>query len=208
MNIFIFKKHTKKSAASKRRSLASRGFTLIELVVTIAIMVLMLSLTITNFNGSQQARNSQLAESTLVSDLHKIQTFSLNSANSTDGLPASSWSVDLDLSAPTYYTLQVTDNSVVPGTATYALTQLPKNVSFSQLQITTSSGACFNASTLNIIFTVPYGRILMSYTGTPCSGGQRAIVSREANDIANINFSNNIVYVNGIAGNINSNTSY
>jgi prepilin-type N-terminal cleavage/methylation domain-containing protein len=208
MKNFIFKKHTKKSAASEHRSLALRGFTLIELVVTIAIMVLMLSLTITNFNGSQQSRNSQLAESTLVSDLHKIQTFSLNSANSTNGLPASSWSVNLDLSTSSYYTLQVTDNSVVPSTATYALTQLPKDVSFSQFQITTSSGVCFNASTLNIIFTVPYGRILMSYTGTPCGGGQQTTVTREANDIANIDFLNNIVYVNGIAGNINSNTSY
>lgn len=185
------------------------GFTLIELLVTITIMALILSLTLANINGTEQSRNNTLAQNVFVSDMHKIQTFSLNSTDYTPGItPASSWSVHLNLSAPNSYDLRVTDNNLIPTTKVYSTTLLPNLVAFRVFQINTPTGACILARDLTIIFTVPYGRILMSYTGTPCGGGDATTVIKEANDIVNISFPIGIIFINGIAGNINASNEY
>jgi prepilin-type N-terminal cleavage/methylation domain-containing protein len=192
----------------KQYSFRQSGFTLIELIVTISIMALILSLTLANLNGTEQARNTSIAQNILISDLHKIQTFSLNSANDTVGVPvspSSSWSIHVNSTSPSSYDLQVTSNAVVPVTTVYSTTNFPKGVTMSSLfSITTSTGACYWASDLTIYFTVPYGRILMSYTARPCSSGAAVVVKDEANDIAGLDFPSGPIIINGIAGNINS----
>jgi hypothetical protein len=170
-------------------------------------MALILSLTLANLNGTQQTRNTLIAQNVLVSDLHKIQTFSLNSANDTVGVtvsPSSSWSIHLNGASNSSYDLQVTSNAVVPVTTVYSTTIFPKGVTMSSnFSVTTATGACYWASDLTIYFTVPYGRILMSYTGIPCGGHGAVVVKDEANDIAGLDFPNGPIIINGITGNIN-----
>jgi prepilin-type N-terminal cleavage/methylation domain-containing protein len=193
----------------KEYGFSQNGFTLIELVVTISIMALVLSLTLANLNGTELNRNNTIAQNVFISDMHKIQTFSLNSADYTPGvIPASSWSVHINSSTPTSYDLQVTDNNLISNTKVYSTTNLPKKITFSTLQVITAIGSCFDANDLVINFTVPYGRILMSYTGTSCSNGVVTSVIKEANDIVNINFPIGAVSINGIAGNINSSNNF
>jgi len=189
--------------------LGQNGFTLIELTVTIAIMALMLSLALANINGTELSRNNTIAQNVFVSDMHKIQTFSLNSADYTPGVtPASSWSVHINSSAPSSYDLQVTDNNLISNTKVYSTSALPDKITFGALQLITPTGACYYTSDLTVNFTVPYGRILMSYTATPCGGGILVSVIKEANDIVNISFPIGVVTINGIAGNINSSNNF
>lgn len=200
------------------------GFTLIELITTIAIMVLILSLTIANIHGTDASRNTQLAASNLISDLHKVQTYAVNSEDYTAGVtPASAWSIQV--AAENNYQIQSVDDTVLQNTQTVSTTQLPTNIIFESIQIQRpNGGGTYCPSQATIQFTVPYGRIITSYAGAaPCysnpqpiigpyrggrGGGGGVSVNQEANDIITLIISSTdgssikSIVINGISGNI------
>ncbi len=185
------------------------GFTLIEMMTTIAIMALILSLTVANIHGSDASRNVQLAQSQLTSDLHKVQTYAINSQDYYAGaVPASAWGITTN-SPFTSYAITSTDNSITPTTTSVSTVSLPNAVSFTRVQIVRPAGAgTICPTSMTVQFTVPYGRVLTSFTGAPCSGGGQVNIVQESNDIIAIvlgysgsNYTSTLV-INGISGNI------
>src|SRR5438105_10754499 len=91
---------------SKRQS----GFTLIELLVVIFIMGLLAGLLTLNLAGQRVARNIQIAQNQLVSNIRKIQGYTLSSRNVSQNQPAEYYVMKFDLANPYQYTIQAIYN--------------------------------------------------------------------------------------------------
>lgn len=199
--------HTHRTQTASTRNF-SFGFTLIELMTTIAIMVLILSLTIANIQGTESSRNVALAQSDFVSDLHKIQTYAVDSEDYAAGVtPASSWGITT--SSIYGYSVQSFDDTVNQNAETVSTTQFPKNVEFSSIQIQRPNGeGTVCPTSFSVQFTVPYGRVLTSYTGTSCVNGNAVTATQEPDDIVTAVIASSVdsvsqsVIINGISGNI------
>jgi prepilin-type N-terminal cleavage/methylation domain-containing protein len=185
------------------------GFTLIELITTIGIMALILSLTIANIHGSDASRNVSLAQSNLISDLHKIQAYAVNSEDySANVTPSSAWGIATTSS--TAYTIQSFDNTINQNVQLVSTVQLPTNVQFSSIQIQRpNGGGTVCPTSFAVQFTVPYGRVLTSYSGPSCSNNSNIVSGTlEPNDIITVVISSTTgsasqnVVINGISGNV------
>jgi prepilin-type N-terminal cleavage/methylation domain-containing protein len=184
------------------------GFTLIELMTTIAIMVLILSLTIANIHGSDASRNVGLAQNDMISDLHKVQSYAVNSEDQTANTTASSaWGITV--TSNDSYTIQSFDDTVNQNMQVQSSVTFPKNVQFSSIQIQRPNGqGTICPTTFSVQFTVPYGRVLTTYAGPSCSNGGTISSTLEPDDIITAVISSTIgsasqsVIINGISGNI------
>ncbi len=191
----------------KNKKFKQDGFTLVELMVAIAIMVLLTSLFLVNFNGLSESQNLQFADNALVSDLHKIQILSLSGKNAASGHPASSYEDVFDLSnsaSSAQYSLAADDDSPSPQTYSLSSVNLPAHVYLKSVSILKTNSINVSAITDTVYFSVPYGRVLQTYTGS-------ASALKEPDDITTIvlsttdNTLSKSIVINGITGNITSN---
>lgn len=187
---------------NKRQS----GFTLVELMVSVSIMVLLLSVFTANFNGLSRSRNLKLAENNFVSDLHEMQSLSIASKNASVGHPASSYQALLSTASQAssaQYSLASSDNSQPSISYSISSVNLPGNIYIKNLNVLKPDGTNIPVTGLTLYFTVPYGRVLMTYSGSSSE-------IKEADDIATITLSttdntlSTSVTINGISGNITS----
>ncbi len=82
------------------------GFTLIELMVVVTIMMLLSSAMILNLNGQRGARDLKIAENELVSNIKKVQSYTLSRRSLPSGNNADYYLIKFDLSNPSQYTIQ------------------------------------------------------------------------------------------------------
>jgi len=83
-----------------------RGFTIIELLVVIFIMAMLAGLFLVNLAGQRVSRNIQIAQNQLVSNIRKIQSYTLSSRNVSLNQPAEYYLMKFDLNKPFQYTIQ------------------------------------------------------------------------------------------------------
>lgn len=178
-----------------------KGFTIIELMVTISIMVILLTVVIANFGTGNQKRNLTIGRNVMMSDIRKAQSLSISSKDISPSHPASSYSITMNKSSNNRsYSLVGKDNSIPANQSTIISPTLPTNTYIKTITINKQDGGTIVISnTLNVEFLVPYGRIAMSYDN---SNG------KELNDIATITLStaDNTktldIVVNGVVGTI------
>ena len=196
------------------------GFTLIEMIVTIAILAVLLSLLSANFDGTADQRNLAAAKSLLISNLHKMQSYALSSRafdSTTNPItPAGYWDFHIDLSASDgAYQTRAFDNSEPPDGLASSVDNvlLPSNVYIKYMLITVPGLGMPTCVTVeDMKFTVPYNRILSSGNYVQVAGHVCPISGQPGNDIPNAttaiflstrdNQFNTIITVNGITGNI------
>jgi prepilin-type N-terminal cleavage/methylation domain-containing protein len=208
---------------TNRQKLA--GFTLIEMIVTIAIIATMLSVGLANVEGRSQARNLALSEQTFVSDLHKVQGFSIEAKDSQNGNKSTAWDITLNPGAIAY-TLSAESGNILVPTKNVNNTQTVTNSNqFSTgikindnasdpnsagIVVTDSSTGIaiqYCATALTVSFSVPYGRILQTYTAAPCTGGTSKTYYNMPYDKTTITLINQNgdltkIVIDGVAGNI------
>lgn len=92
------------------------GFTLIELMVVLSIFAVLLGAMFVNLAGLRGARNLKIAQSELVSNIRKIQSYTLSSRAINGTIPAQFYLLKLDAAVPDRYTIQ----------ALYDVTSTPK----------------------------------------------------------------------------------
>ena len=140
-----------------------KGFTLIEMLVVIGIMAMILGLFLVNFSGLEGARNLKIAQNQLVTDLRKIQSYTLSSRNvSTSGKPARYYMIKFDISTPTAYTIQAIDNASSASVDLQTIA-LPKTSQISSLSLQPSTGSAVSATCVQVAFSLPFGRVFMDY---------------------------------------------
>lgn len=81
------------------------GFTLIELMVVLVIMGLLFSVFLTNINGLRGKRNLKLAQSQLVSNLRKMQSYTLSSRNILNNVSVQYYVAKFDVTSANQYSI-------------------------------------------------------------------------------------------------------
>jgi prepilin-type N-terminal cleavage/methylation domain-containing protein len=93
-----------------------KGFTIMELLVVLSIMGLLFTFVLVNIGGKRGARNLRLAQSGLVSDIRKIQSFTLSSRNVPGGNPTQYNLIKFDMNTPDRYYIQaIYDKATAPN---------------------------------------------------------------------------------------------
>ncbi len=83
------------------------GFTLIEMLTVIGIMGLVAGIFVVNFAAFRGPRNLRIATNELVSNLRKIQSYTLSSRNSPSGLPVKYYLLKLSNAAGSETSYQI-----------------------------------------------------------------------------------------------------
>jgi len=134
----------------KNSSYAKSGFTLIEIVVTLAIIAIIFTIAANGFNRSNSDTNVRAAAETLTSDLRTAALYALNSEQFQLQTPYG-WGVYFDLGANTYTIFADLDNDKSYDTnEKFKSVVLTKNISI--------SAVCFSAcGTINgsVDFSIP-----------------------------------------------------
>lgn len=150
----------------------TQGFTLIELIVVTAIMLVMASFFVLNINSQRDSRNIKIAQNELVSNIRKIQGYTLSSRTLPGNIGVQYYLLKFDLaSSRTQYKVQaVYDANSSPKLADVETINLPQNI-----EIATTSAANLSISIsrpLNptvqpiytdcalVAFAAPYGKTI------------------------------------------------
>lgn len=169
------------------------GFTLIELIVVIAIMGLFATILVVNFNSTRGRRNLKIAVNELVSNVRKTQSYTLSAHDVRPNVPAKYYYLQFDTSVSTSsYQIWAIDNAYTsPPTLVETIKfptgiiyqtstglQLEQPVKQPQDQTTLSNPQC-----LQILYALPFGKISMySKPVGPCDGS--ALVSLVKDPVA------------------------
>lgn len=149
------------------------GFTLIELMVVVTIMLILTSLVVVNFAGLRVDRNLDIAQNELMTNLRRAQSYTLAGRIVTAGQSGQYYILKFDGrgAAATQYTLQVIYNAgsdpsgatLMPAYETY---QLPQGIIVSSTPVTIlgrkyspipQTGPCSL-----VVFKAPFGDILFN----------------------------------------------
>lgn len=150
------------------------GFTLIELMVVVAIMALMAAALIVDFNRNRVARSIQIAKNETASNIRKAQGYLLSSKNITGNTPAKFYIVTLMTSGGgTSYTIDAIDNTGQYKNTPVETINLPSGVKISDVRITIN-GNQVSQSCMQIVFAAPLGE---EYVIPTCGANVASIVS-------------------------------
>ncbi|MCL5775366.1 MAG: type II secretion system GspH family protein [Patescibacteria group bacterium] len=144
------------------------GFTLIELLVVVAIMGSLVGFMIINLGQQRGARNLKIAQNQLVTDLRKIQSYTLSSRVLPNGQPVQYYLMKFDLSKPDQYSIQGIydkENTTNGRLKHVEVVHLPQEVTFDPLSPVVTSNPALNGNTKNcflIAFKAPFARVLVN----------------------------------------------
>jgi prepilin-type N-terminal cleavage/methylation domain-containing protein len=79
------------------------GFTLIEVLISLFIIVVMTTVFLANYKGGERSNNLFLAQQQLISDLRTSQNKGLGSTSYNGSFPAGGWGVHLSTASPNNY---------------------------------------------------------------------------------------------------------
>lgn len=97
-----------------RKLKKTKGFTYIELIVTIAMMVVMTLAYAVNYSGISTRSKVNMAANKLVSDIRLAQSYSLNAKTHGGTLPEGGWGLNFDHANPNEYII-FADTDVTPA---------------------------------------------------------------------------------------------
>jgi prepilin-type N-terminal cleavage/methylation domain-containing protein len=146
------------------------GFTLVELLVVLAIFGALLALGLLNFAALRGPRDLKIGANQLVTNLRKIQAYALSARNiPTTGIAAKYYILKLDTSTPTQYEVDAIDASASPqfvqGVETFTL---PVTTRIASIQVEQPTGTAVNPNPtcVQIGYSLPFAR---TYVDTSCA---------------------------------------
>ncbi len=136
------------------------GFTLLELIIVMAIISIMSAVVISKYSNQQDSKALSLGESQVINDIRIVQGRSYNilSTNGTN-FPKGGYGIRFTEGSDKYMIFADNDNDGIYTNATedYEEIELPKNVKVSCLM---KGGGCLGGS-VDVVFQPPYGRVLI-----------------------------------------------
>lgn len=148
---------------NKNNIYSGAGFTIMEMTVVIAIIGLLVSFFLVNFNSLSGPRDLKKTQNQLVTDLRKIQSYTLSSKDVlATGDPANYYIIKFSKITPDRYTIGAVDNK--GQYSNLQTVSFPKNIGISSLQVNLpSSKVPKTATCAEVAFSLPFGRIFMDY---------------------------------------------
>ncbi len=165
-------------ADKQMSNLPEAGFTITELMVVVAIMGLLAGAMVLNLNGQRASRDLKIAQSQLVTNIRKIQSYTLSSRITPTGQAVQYYVMKFDPAQPNQYSVQAMYNiSSSPQYLTHIETiYLPLNIRLAASQpivvlrqndpLTQVPAGCALA-----VFSVPFAR---TFFNDGCSPGSLA----------------------------------
>ena len=86
------------------------GFTLIELMVVVTIMVILATVMVINLAAQRTSRDIKIAQNQLVSYIRQAQSYTLSARTLPSGESVQFYVLKFDLNKPTQYTLEAVYN--------------------------------------------------------------------------------------------------
>jgi prepilin-type N-terminal cleavage/methylation domain-containing protein len=148
------------------------GFTLVEMLVVLFILGMVTTLFIANYNALRGPRSLKIAQNQLVTNIRKIQSYTLSARNSPNGNPARMYVIKLNgaIGNSTSYVLQVIDNQSTPVVTDIETVTFPGGISVDTTTpitlVSAEGGASQNPNCLQIGFSLPFGKIYADATCT------------------------------------------
>ena len=155
----------------KIQSSASSGFTALELAVVVAIIAVMAGLVIADYNGQRSERTLRIAQNEMVTNIRKVQSYSLFSQNLANGKVPQYYILKFSTSTPDRYFIQaITDFNSTPTLYAVETILLPSRVKISGISLASPiwSPSISSACTL-LAFKSPYAKLYSSSTCNPIS---------------------------------------
>lgn len=193
------------------------GFTLVELIVVVAIIVLLTSLFSLNLASQRSARDLKIAQSQLVSNIRKTQSYTLSSRTLTGGVSVQYYAVKFDLSnakanqyvieavynvgsTPQY--VQDMETIILPPNIRLAAVSSPVYpVSISRNVSPTTQNPQTSSDCALVAFAAPFGKVLFDDTPSACPG----ILPNGAYQIlSNDNYNKLLTYVTNTPCDVNT----
>lgn len=167
MAVSLVYNEEKNNVVLKQNFRKNSGFTLMELLVVIGIMVLLATVLIINYNRQRGVRNLKIAQNELITNLRKTQSYILSARNSpSTGLPAKFYILRLGTvgagtpAVNSIYRIQNIDTNYAFGDPEQLL--LPQGIVISG--ITVARGGTFvQAQCAQLMFSSPFGRLYTYY---------------------------------------------
>lgn len=143
------------------------GFTLIELVVVLAVMGILAGAVIVGIANQRVNRNLNIAANELITNLRKLQTYTLTAKGISPTQPVQYYLIKIDAAKPDEYVLQAMYNvTTSPQLANLETVKLPQGIRFaaaSPLYIDRPLGFIDQQpSCALVVFKTPFAKVLLS----------------------------------------------
>ncbi len=142
---------------------SERGFTIMELIVVLAIMGIILSLVTASIVSQRGNRSLNIAQNELATNIRKMQSYTLSSRTLTNGLPVQYYLVKFNTATPDRYTLQaiynVTSSPILQDLETV---KFPQGVKFISTSPITINGAAITTGCALLAFRLPFAKVIMN----------------------------------------------
>ena len=153
---------------------AKKGFTLIELMVVLAIMAFLATAIVLDIAGQRNNRNIAIAENELLTNIRTAQSYTLSSRLLPSGQSAQYYILKFDYSKPTQYILQAVYNvGSSPQLQNIETFTFPSGIQLSSSSPITITGGVANQTISSpsgcglVIFSAPFGKTFFNNGCTP-----------------------------------------
>lgn len=200
------------------------GFTLVELLVVISIMATLTGLFLVNFAGLRGPRNLRIAQNELVTNIRKIQSYTLSARDVSLDLAARYYILRLRTGQGTYE-IQAVGVNKITGTPTYydgssaaqpfiETLRMPTGITVNSLALKNAAGTTINPvpQCVQIGFALPFAKTYIEYNAVSTSCNFSTITTNAATLDAKANHTltitlrdqasntNRVVVVRGVTG--------
>jgi prepilin-type N-terminal cleavage/methylation domain-containing protein len=153
---------------SQRQSSRDRAaFTLLEMMVSLAIITLITSMFIANYRTGNKRTDLTMTAQSLVADLHQAQNKTLGLVQYNGTVPSGGWGVSFDVAKSNYTIFADLDqpgasgymqfSSSTEGNVAYGarVTSFPANIQILSLKVGNSTSSLVSVNQVNVTFLPP-----------------------------------------------------
>lgn len=160
-----FSSETNMSTRGPKHNLyASSGFTLVELLVTLAILATFYGLVLANYANWRGPQYVKVSANELSTNITKLRSFAL-SARNLNGNPAKMYVLRLSTGTPTQYIQQGLETGSSQDVYRDAIetVRLPGGAAIQSMRLTPKGGgSAVTVTCVQIAFTLPFGRTYLN----------------------------------------------
>lgn len=152
-----------------------RGFTIIELLVVLAIMGLFLGAVLVNYARTRGPRNLRIAQNEMVTNIRKVQSYVLSSRNTSEG-PVKYYVLKFDEENPTQYILQAVQQDYDNFSDSVETFSLPTGITITAVDTQQPLGSStVDSRCAQIAFSLPFNKMFLDTTCS-ISGASNSVI--------------------------------
>lgn len=152
-----------------------RGFTIIELLVVLAIMGLFLGAVLVNYARTRGPRSLRIAQNEMVTNIRKVQSYVLSSRNTSEG-PVKYYVLKFDEENPTQYVLQAVQQDYSNFSDSVETFNLPNGITITAIDTQQPYGSStVDSRCAQIAFSLPFNKMFLDTT-CDISGASNSVI--------------------------------